>query len=199
MMGTPRLVLASQNPHKARELEAILEGWTVEPFSGVLYPEEDGESFYENACMKARVVRALSDAELVAGEDSGLEVDALGGAPGIRSARFAGPAATDEENVRRLLEVLGGMTGEERRGRYVSELVCLTADGRELRGSGRLEGTVAEEPAGAEGFGYDPVFVPEGETRTVAELGDAWKAANSHRARAARALLAALGQRSRDP
>jgi XTP/dITP diphosphohydrolase len=111
-------------------------------------------------------------------------VAALGGAPGIRSARYApegGPA------VERLLRELGG--AEDRRARYVCELVLLGRDESELRGTGTLEGRIAHEPRGSEGFGYDPVFVPVGEERTVAELGNAWKAENSHRARAAQDLL----------
>ncbi len=123
------------------------------------------------------------------GEDSGIEVVALGGAPGIESARWA------EDGVARLLAELADV--EDRRARYVCELVALSPEGEELRGSGTLEGTIAHAPRGAEGFGYDPVFVPHGETRTVAELGNEWKAANSHRLRAARALTRALRRRPR--
>jgi XTP/dITP diphosphohydrolase len=122
----------------------------------------------------------------VLGEDSGIEVDGLGGRPGVESARFA-----SGRPVERLLEELEGVEGEGRRARYVCELVALGPD-RELRGTGVLEGRIAREPSGREGFGYDPIFVPEGEERTVAELGDEWKRANSHRARAAKALLEAL-------
>lgn len=119
------------------------------------------------------------------GEDSGLEVAALGGAPGIRSARYG---AEGGEAIERLLGALRGV--EDRRARYVCELVLLGPEGEELRGSGTLAGRISEEPRGSEGFGYDPVFVPEGEQRTVAELGNAWKLHNSHRARAAEALRA---------
>jgi XTP/dITP diphosphohydrolase len=119
------------------------------------------------------------------GEDSGLEVAAMGGAPGIRSARYG---AEGGEAIERLLQELDGV---DRRGaRYVCELVLLGPDGEELRGTGVLEGRIAEEPRGTEGFGYDPVFVPEGEQRTVAELGNEWKSRNSHRARAAAILRA---------
>ena len=123
----------------------------------------------------------------ILGEDSGLEVDGLGGAPGVHSARFAGG-----EHVERLLRELTGVSGDARRARYVCELVALTPDGEEHRGTGILEGRIGEEPRGAEGFGFDPIFVPDGEERTVAELGDQWKAENSHRARAAKALLDAV-------
>ena len=107
--------------------------------------------------------------------------------------RYAGPNATDEENVARLLEELQGTGGNGRRARYVSELVILSPHHEEARGTGTLEGAIAEEPRGSEGFGYDPVFVPDGERRTVAELGDTWKAEHSHRARAAAALRKAVG------
>jgi XTP/dITP diphosphohydrolase len=121
------------------------------------------------------------------GEDSGLEVGALGGRPGIRSARYA---PEGEEAIARLLDELRGIDARE--ARYVCELVLVAPDGHEFRGTGVLEGRIAEEPRGSEGFGYDPVFVPQGEERTVAELGNEWKSRNSHRARAARALLAAV-------
>jgi non-canonical purine NTP pyrophosphatase (RdgB/HAM1 family) len=120
----------------------------------------------------------------VLGEDSGLEVEALGGRPGIRSARYGTEGADANEKL------LGELRGvEDRAARYVCELVLIAPDGRELRGTGVLEGGIAEETSGAEGFGYDPVFIPEGEEQTVAELGNEWKSRNSHRARAARALL----------
>ena len=118
------------------------------------------------------------------GEDSGLEVDGLGGAPGLKSARFAG-----EMHVERLLAELEGVEGDGRRARYVCELVALSRDGDERRGTGLLEGRIGHEPRGNEGFGFDPIFIPAGDARSVAELGNNWKAENSHRARAAKALL----------
>jgi XTP/dITP diphosphohydrolase len=117
----------------------------------------------------------------------------LEGRPGIESARFAG-----SEHVERLLAELQGIEGDARRARYVCELVALTPDGDELRGTGILEGRIVKEPRGSGGFGFDPIFVPEGETRTVAELGDEWKAGHSHRAKAAEALRPSLGS-PRDP
>jgi XTP/dITP diphosphohydrolase len=128
----------------------------------------------------------------VLGEDSGLEVAGLGGAPGIKSARFAG-----EMHVERLLHELEGI--ENRRAHYVCELVALTPEGEELRGTGILEGRIGDEPRGSEGFGFDPIFIPEGEERTVAELGDEWKAENSHRARAAAALTRGRESHRRPP
>ena len=181
-----RARLASRNEHKARELERALPGWRIELLDAEAFPPEEGETYYENARGKARFGRAVAPPdEWVLGEDSGIEAEALDGAPGVRSARWAGG-----DEVGSLLDALRGQ--ERRRARYVCELVALSPTGEELRGTGILEGTIAEEPRGSEGFGYDPVFVPDGEARTVAELGNEWKARFSHRARAARALLAAV-------
>jgi XTP/dITP diphosphohydrolase len=181
-----KAVLCSRNAHKARELERLLPGWTIEPLDRDDYPHETGATYYENAALKAAFGREHQSGWVLA-EDSGLEVEALGGRPGVLSARYAPEGAPA---VAKLLDELEGV--EARAARYVSELVLLSPDGRELRGTGTLEGRIAERPAGSEGFGYDPIFVPDGEGRTVAELGNEWKADNSHRARAARALLEAL-------
>jgi XTP/dITP diphosphohydrolase len=184
-----KAILCSRNAHKARELERLLPGWTIEPLDAEGWPEETGATYVENARIKARFGReALGPGHRLIGEDSGLEVDALGGRPGIHSARYA---PEGEQAIAKLLGELDGVP--ERSARYVSELVLLTPDGDEVRGSGTLAGRIADAPRGHQGFGYDPVFVPEGEERTVAELGDAWKQAHSHRARAARALLGILG------
>jgi XTP/dITP diphosphohydrolase len=178
--------LASRNAHKAQELGRLLPGWTIEPLDADEYPPEEGATYYENARGKARFGASVARPGVWAiGEDSGLEVAALGGRPGIHSARFGG-----DDPVGRLLAELSD--AEDRRARYVSELVLLAPDGREFRGTGVLAGRIAESPAGSEGFGYDPIFIPAGEQRTVAELGNEWKAEHSHRARAARALLQAL-------
>jgi XTP/dITP diphosphohydrolase len=189
-----RAVFASRNAGKLRELRDLLPDWEIEPIGDVEMPEEVGETFYENALAKARFASGLDPTRWALGEDSGLEVAGLGGAPGIRSARYAGESATDEENVTLLLDELAGIEGEGRRARYVSELVALGPDGAALRGSGMLEGRIGTDRKGTEGFGYDPVFVPEGENRTVAELGDRWKREHSHRAAATRALLAPVGE-----
>ncbi|HEY1369081.1 MAG TPA: non-canonical purine NTP pyrophosphatase [Gaiellaceae bacterium] len=184
--------LCSRNLNKARELARLMSGWTIEPLAVADFPEETGETYYENARAKAEFGRANGDREAwMIGEDSGLEVAALGGRPGLRSARYAPEGAPA---IARLLGELDGV--EDRRARYVSELVALSPRGEETRGTGVLEGRIALEPRGAEGFGYDPIFVPGGEERTVAELGNEWKAERSHRARAARALLDELASRT---
>jgi XTP/dITP diphosphohydrolase len=189
-----RASFVSKNAHKARELAVLLPGWEIEPTVADELPAEVGRTFYENARAKAEFGRAVDPPDRwVIGEDSGLEVDGLDGRPGIYSARYAGPGASDEENVAKLLGELDGATGGARRARYVSELVCLSPSGEEVRGTGMLAGSIAFEPRGSEGFGYDPVFVPAGEELTVAELGDRWKAQWSHRARAARKLREAVG------
>ncbi|HEY2311235.1 MAG TPA: non-canonical purine NTP pyrophosphatase [Gaiellaceae bacterium] len=181
-----RAVLCSRNAHKARELEALLPGWTLEPLDRDDYPPETGETYYDNARIKADFGHERTDGWVLA-EDSGLSVDALGGRPGVYSARYA------PEGAPAIAKLLGELDGvEDRRAHYVSELVLLAPDGRELRGTGALLGRIANESLGAEGFGYDPVFIPNGEERTVAELGNEWKAEHSHRAHAARALLSAL-------
>jgi XTP/dITP diphosphohydrolase len=182
-----RLVLASRNENKLRELRRALPGWQIALVDAPGEPVEDGATFLDNARIKARHGRAHAAPEdWVAGEDSGIEVAALGGRPGVESARWAA------DGVARLLEELDGI--EDRRARYVCELSVLAPDGTEVRGSGTLEGEIARERRGSEGFGYDPIFVPLGESETVAELGDAWKAENSHRARAARELALALAR-----
>jgi XTP/dITP diphosphohydrolase len=193
------VTLASENRHKLRELRALLPSWTIEPLNAPEMPEETGTTFYANARAKSLFARTAGPEDAwTLGEDSGLAVDGLGGRPGIHSARYAGPDATDEENVAKLLAELFGLEDERRRARYVCELVLLSPELEEFRGTGTLEGRIANAPRGTAGFGYDPVFVPEGETRTVAELGDAWKAEWSHRARAAAALLDAVGRAGRE-
>jgi XTP/dITP diphosphohydrolase len=184
-LGPLRAQLASGNAHKLDELQAALPGWKIELLGVDGFPAEDGESYYENALGKARFGREVGEPDAwILGEDSGIEAVALGGRPGVESARWA------EDGVAQLLAELA--EAADRRARYVCELVALTPDGRELRATGVLEGTVARERRGNEGFGYDPIFVPTGESRTVAELGNHWKSSNSHRARAAAALLESL-------
>jgi XTP/dITP diphosphohydrolase len=180
------MVLASANAHKAVELGRLLPGFEVEPYPAQL-PLETGTSFRENALIKARAVHAdLGGGTWVLADDSGIQARALGGAPGIYSARYAGAGASDADNLRKLLQALEDEP--DRAVAYVAELVAIAPDGRELHARGELRGSLARAPRGSGGFGYDPAFVPEGETRTVAEMSAAEKDAISHRARAARAL-----------
>lgn len=185
-----RLVLVTGNPHKVAELAAALPGWEVEGLRLADEPDEAGETYLENARLKAHAGRHVAPPDAwVLGEDSGIEAVALGGAPGIRSARW------DGDGIARMLRELDGEA--ERRARYVCALVALSPEGDEVVAEGVLEGRIAHARAGDQGFGYDPIFVPAGETCTVAELGDAWKARSSHRARAAAALAEALSRRAR--
>jgi XTP/dITP diphosphohydrolase len=181
-----KVVLASANPHKLEELRSALPGWEVEALARDDYPAETGSSYRENAAAKAGFGRRHASTEAwVVGEDSGIEVAALAGGPGIESSRWAA------DGVASMLAALAGET--DRRARYVCVMVAVAADGAELVAQGVLEGSIATgPPRGLEGFGYDPIFVPAGETRTVAELGDTWKRARSHRAQAAAALAQAF-------
>jgi XTP/dITP diphosphohydrolase len=180
------VTVCSANEHKLEELRALLPSWDLELLGDVDYPPEDGETYLDNARIKARFGREVgaSDRWMLA-DDSGIELDALDGAPGVQTARWA--------EGRHVEKALAAVDGKTRGARYVCELLLIGSAGEEVRGTGVLEGSIATSPAGDEGFGFDPVFVPVGETRTVAELGDAWKAEHSHRALAAQALRAATG------
>jgi XTP/dITP diphosphohydrolase len=165
-------LLATRNAHKARELERLLPGWEIDALDADDYPPETGLTYYENARGKALFARKRAPADAWV----------------LTSSRSA---AGDE--VGWMLHALGGVDGDGRRARYVSELVAIGPGGEELRGSGTLSGRIAHAASGTEGFGFDPFFVPDGEQRTVAELGDEWKAQHSHRANAARDLLRQTG------
>jgi XTP/dITP diphosphohydrolase len=182
-----KALLASGNPHKLAELREVLSGWRIEPLVAAEAPEETGSTYRDNALIKARFGRDLAPAAAwVLGEDSGIECRALDGGPGLLSARWAGGG--DEADL--LLERLADEA--ERRARMVSELVALSPAGQEFHAVGVMEGQIATFRRGRAGFGYDPVFVPDGAERTVAELGEAWKRRHSHRALAAMALAAAV-------
>ena len=187
-----RLVLATRNEHKLRELGRMLHGVALEPLpEGVTLPPEDGDTFAENALGKARAAAAALGRAAIA-DDSGIEAEALGGAPGIRSARYAGPAATDAENLAKLrAEAPAGS-----RLRYVCAMAYAEPGGAERTFEGACGGTLAADARGSGGFGYDPAFLPDdADGRTMAELSDAEKDAISHRGRAARALLAWLREK----
>jgi len=193
-----RLVVATRNEHKLRELAEILTGPELVPLpAGLELPPEDGDTFEANALIKARAARAAVGGAAVA-DDSGITAAALAGRPGVRSARFAGPDASDEENLALLIDELRGVP--DRRVAYVCVLAHVAEDGTETLAEGRCEGVLIDEPRGSGGFGYDPAFVPNdtgpSDDRTMAELGADEKHAISHRGRAARALAAALGSPS---
>ena len=188
-----RLVLATANPDKAREIEDLLDGFEVvaRPAS-VPDVEETGATLVENAVLKARAVRDATGEPAVA-DDTGLEVDALHGAPGVRSARFAGPAATSDENVDKLLAALAGVPPGSRRARFRTVAAACLPDGRELVAEGAVDGVITGARRGSGGFGYDSVFVPDdGDGRTFAEMTLAEKQAVSHRFRAFSALATTL-------
>jgi XTP/dITP diphosphohydrolase len=190
------VILASRNEHKLRELAEILPGVELRPLpAGVEMPPEDGDSFAANALIKARAALAATGDAAVA-DDSGIAAVALGGRPGIHSARYAGEDASDEENLAKLLREVAA-AGEERRAAYVCVIALVGEGGEELTFEGRCEGRLILEPRGEGGFGYDPAFVPDdtgpGDERTMAELSPDEKHAISHRGRAARLLAAHLG------
>jgi XTP/dITP diphosphohydrolase len=188
-----RLVLSTRNPHKLREFSRLLGGVELEPLpEGVELPAEEGSTYEANALVKARTAAAATDRPAIA-DDSGIEAAALSGAPGVRSARFAGPSAGDEENLEKLI----GLAPPGSALRYVCAIVHASPDGEIHTFERTCEGTMAEAPRGDGGFGYDPVFIPNEDSsgRTMAELTDAEKDAISHRGRAARALAAWLAAR----
>jgi XTP/dITP diphosphohydrolase len=188
-------VLATANPDKAREIREIL-GPEVELLArpaDVADIDETGETLVANALLKAVGLAQATGGPAIA-DDTGLEVDALGGAPGVRSARYAGEHATSAQNVAKLLAALRDVDGpEQRRARFTTVAVAYWPDGTELACEGTVEGWIAASPRGGAGFGYDPVFIPEeGDGRTFAEMGAEAKHRLSHRGRAFRALRARL-------
>jgi len=192
-----RLAIASRNPHKLRELGRICADWpvtwiTFEDHEGP-WPEveEPHDSYRENARTKAHEVAVALGIPAIA-DDSGIEVDALDGGPGPRSARFAGEDATDARNLAKLIGTIVATPPPNRTARYRCVAAMAWPDGTELVAEGAVEGVLVPVPRGGGGFGYDPVFVPEGGFRTMAELAEEEKDALSHRGRAFRALRALL-------
>lgn len=186
-----RVVVASRNAGKIREILAICSDWPVDwlTHEDVSWPdvEESGDTYLENAHIKARAV-AEATGEAALADDSGIEVDALGGAPGPRSARYAGDGATDEENLRALLRAVAGVPGPGRTARYRAVAALAWPGGKAVWAEGVCEGVLRTKPKGEGGFGYDPIFEPEGWDRTIAELSPEEKDRISHRGRALRAL-----------
>lgn len=189
-----KIVLASDNPGKIKEIQAILQGRAVQvlPQSQFVTPqvEETGLTFVENAILKARNAAKASGLPAIA-DDSGLEVDALGGAPGVFSSRYAGPQASDQENLQKLLHALEGVPDEQRTARFHCVMVLLRhpRDPSPLIGQGAWEGFILHEARGAGGFGYDPIFGVLGKNCSSAELSAQEKNALSHRGKALRALV----------
>lgn len=196
-----RLAIASRNPGKVREILAICADWPVEWLTATDDPlrwpdvEETGQTYLENAALKARAVAAATGVPAVA-DDSGIEVDALGGGPGPRSARYAGDGASDEQNLRTLIRALAGIPESGRTARYRCVAAVASPDGDVASAEATCEGTLIAAPRGSGGFGYDPIFVPEGWDRTMAELAPEEKDRISHRGRAFRALRGLLAERS---
>lgn len=192
--ASARVVLASSNAGKLREFSELLagRGLTLARQSdfGIAPPPETGASFLDNALIKARNAARIAGLPAIA-DDSGLEVDALDGAPGVYSARYAGEEATDEANLAKLLSALAGLPAAERGARYRCVIVYVAhADAAPLVGEGTWEGSIIDQRRGDGGFGYDPSFVPTGDTRTVAEMPAREKNLKSHRAQALGAFLA---------
>jgi XTP/dITP diphosphohydrolase len=191
----PKLALATKNPGKIREILEICADWPVEwvTAEGAEWPdiEETGETYRENALLKAMEVARVLGVPAVA-DDSGIEVDALGGGPGLRSARFAGEHASDQENLSLLLARVADVPEGERTARYRCVAACAWPEGQAIDVEETCEGRLVLEPRGSGGFGYDPAFVPDGYEETMAELSPSEKNAISHRGKALRALGEAL-------
>lgn len=187
------IVLATGNAGKARELGAMLgDRVTLVTVAAGFSVDETGETFFQNALLKAQAARAITrDEVLVLADDSGLAVHALGGRPGVHSARYAGSEATDQDNCTHLLKELAVVA--DRRAAFVCVLVALAADDTMTVACGTCSGEIARERRGEEGFGYDPLFVPDGRTDAMAQMTAEQKNAISHRGRAARQLAHALG------
>ena len=194
-MPIPKLVIASANPDKVAEIAIVLEGLAVliprpEGMPDVI---EDGDDLEDNARLKAVAVCEFAGKPSVA-DDTGLEIDALDGAPGVHSARFAGADATYQQNVEKVLTDLDGIQMGQRTARFKTVAIVRYPDGRELIANGTVEGHIAQKPSGEEGFGYDPIFVPvEGDGSTFAQMGKE-KHGFSHRGRAFRNLGYMLGE-----
>ncbi len=203
-----RVVLATSNSGKLREVASLLAPFGFDLIAqnalGVDTPPETGDTFAANALLKARYAAAATNLPALA-DDSGIEVDALGGRPGIYSARYAGEGASDQDNLRKMLDELRGVPAASRTARYqcviafvglpTTTATSTSTDPQRILATGTWEGTLISEPRGLGGFGYDPIFIPNGFDRTAAELDPAQKNSLSHRGQALRALIAQLQAR----
>lgn len=198
------LWIATTNRGKLLEFEMILEPLikegklklkTLGDLDTYFPPEETGATFLDNARIKARSLKAVRPGAWIVAEDSGLAVEGMNGLPGVHSARYAGPKASDFENRAKLLKIMGLKALANRNASFICQMVVFDSDGQEHLFDGELKGTIAKAEAGKTGFGYDSVFIPEGESKTLAELGLAFKNKVSHRARAVEKLLELLRQK----
>ncbi|MFZ4403215.1 MAG: RdgB/HAM1 family non-canonical purine NTP pyrophosphatase [Pseudobdellovibrionaceae bacterium] len=188
------LWIATGNKGKLSEYQLLLKNSGLDihsqsEISSFSARPEDGQTFYDNAKIKARSLKAVRPDTWIFGEDSGLEVEGLNNLPGIHSARYAGPKASDSENVAKLLKMMSLRAVPNRNARFACCLVVYTPTGEEWVFTTYMKGTIAAKPAGLHGFGYDPVFIPEGESKTLAELGSGYKTTHSHRAFAVKEFL----------
>jgi XTP/dITP diphosphohydrolase len=189
------LWIATGNKGKASEYKLLLkELGDVKIFTQADIPSftprpENGKTFLENAQVKTRTLKAVRPKVWVLGEDSGIEVEGLNGIPGIHSARYAGPKASDSENVSKMIKMMAMRPMANRNARFYCSTVVYTPEGEDWQFEGEMKGTIASKPAGLLGFGYDSIFIPEGQTKTLAELGPGFKNQNSHRAHAARKFI----------
>ena len=194
------MIAASSNAHKIKEIQSIMSKFGVKVVSrkeaGVpeFEIEEDGETFEENSLKKAEAIMKATG-KLTVADDSGLMVDYLGGAPGVYSARFAGEECDDEKNNEKLLKHLEGLPAEDRKAKFVSVITLMFPDGNTIVARGEPPGRIIETPTGENGFGYDPLFVPDGLSKTFAQLSDKEKNSISHRARALEKLEEILTER----
>ena len=197
-----RLVIATGNPGKIRDFQHVfdaankpVEVLSVKDFGGMPEVEETAPDFEGNARLKAEAVRKLlpeGQNLWVLADDSGLSVDALGGAPGVHSARFAGPEASDEDNRRKLLSMLAGKSGDERKAHFTCNICMISPQADVFHFEGKCEGSIAFAASGSNGFGYDSLFIPNGSEATWGEIEPHSKNAESHRARAAKKMLEGL-------
>lgn len=193
------LWIGTTNKGKLSELKLLFEkevpGIVIHSLAELpsyVAPPENGQTFLDNARIKARSLKAMKPGEWVLAEDSGLEVKGLGNLPGIHSARYAGPKASDSENVAKLLKMMQIRAVADRTAQFTCQMVIFSPTGEEMVFQGEMKGSISKTVAGQLGFGYDPVFVPEGETQTLAQLGPGYKNQKSHRSAAARQFIAKL-------
>lgn len=189
------LWVASSNTGKIKEFQNLLYDFpnikirTQNEISGFSSPQENGDSFLANARIKARALRSIKNQDWVFSDDSGLEVLSLGNLPGIHSARYAGPKARDSENIAKLLKMMKIRNVTDRTAQFKAAIVAFSPTGEEMIFEGILKGQISQKVVGLHGFGYDPIFIPEGQTQTLAELGPGFKNQHSHRSVAFKQFL----------